>query len=117
GIVRALESVTLEIGSGEFMVIVGASGSGKTTLLRLIAGLEEPDAGHLYLRDVWANKLPAGKRNVQMIFQSYALWPHMRVLDDRSFTNVSFPLKVRKWTADQIAWWTREVARRAGLGE
>ncbi len=117
GKVVALDNLSLDIESGEFVVVVGASGSGKTTLLRVIAGLEEPDSGHVYLGEMWANPVPVGKRNVQMIFQSYALWPHMRVLDERSFTNVTFPLKVRKWTADQIAGWVRDVARRAGLEE
>lgn len=117
GNILALDNFSLEIESGEFMVIVGASGSGKTTLLRVIAGLEQQDSGHVYIGDALVNDLPAGKRNVQMIFQSYALWPHMRVLDDRSYTNVTFPLKVRKWTAEYISGWVRDVARRAGLEE
>ncbi|MBI4321198.1 MAG: ABC transporter ATP-binding protein [Chloroflexi bacterium] len=113
--VTAVNNFSLDVGSGEFLVLVGPSGCGKTTLLRVIAGLEKPDAGDIYLGGVWANETPVGKRNVQMIFQSYALWPHMKVFDERGYTNLSFPLKVRNWTAESIATWIGEVTRRAGL--
>ncbi len=115
GQVMALDNLSLDVHSGEFMVIVGTSGSGKTTLLRVIAGLESQDSGHVYLGDTWANSVPVGKRNVQMIFQNYALWPHMQVYDPKKFTNISFPLKVREWATDRIATWVRGIVDRVGL--
>ena len=115
GQVVALDNLSLDVHSGEFMVIVGTSGSGKTTLLRVIAGLESQDSGHVYLGDTWANSVPVGKRNVQMIFQNYALWPHMQVYDPKKFTNISFPLKVREWATDRIATWVRGIVDRVGL--
>ena len=115
GQVMALDNLSLDVHSGEFMVIVGTSGSGKTTLLRVIAGLELQDSGHVYLGDTWANSVPVGKRNVQMIFQNYALWPHMQVYDPKKFTNISFPLKVREWATDRIATWVRGIVDRVGL--
>ncbi len=115
GQVTALDNLSLDVHSGEFMVIVGTSGSGKTTLLRVIAGLESQDSGHVYLGDTWANSVPVGKRNVQMIFQNYALWPHMQVYDPKKFTNISFPLKVREWATDRIATWVRGIVDRVGL--
>jgi ABC-type sugar transport system ATPase subunit len=117
GDVTAVNDLSLEIPSGEFLVIVGPSGCGKTTLLRLIAGLEMLDSGHIYLDGVWSNETGVGKRNVQMIFQSLALWPHMKVLDPRHYSNVTLPLRVRQWTVDQINTRVKNVARRVGLGE
>jgi multiple sugar transport system ATP-binding protein len=115
--VTAISNFTLKVQPGEFMVLVGPSGCGKTTLLRLIAGLEQLDSGHIYLGDVWANDVPVGKRNVQMILQNYALWPHMKVLDEKGYSNISFPLKVRKWVSEQIVNRAQEITRRVGLGE
>jgi len=79
GDVTAVDGFSLTVSPREFLVAVGPSGCGKTTLLRLIAGLEDPDSGRIYLGGVPANAIPVGKRNVQLIFQSYAL-PHMRVM-------------------------------------
>ena len=115
--VPAVSNFTLKVYPGEFLVLVGPSGCGKTTLLRLIAGLEQLDSGHIYLGDVWANDVPVGKRNVQMIFQNYALWPHMKVLDEKGYSNISFPLKVRKWVSEQIVNRAQEITRRVGIGE
>jgi ABC-type sugar transport system ATPase subunit len=117
GDVPAISNFTLKVYPGEFLVLVGPSGCGKTTLLRLIAGLEQLDSGHIYLGDVWANEVPVGKRNVQMIFQNYALWPHMKVLDEKGYSNISFPLKVRKWVSEQIVNRAQEITRRVGIGE
>jgi ABC-type sugar transport system ATPase subunit len=113
----ALDSVSLEVAPGEFVVVVGPSGSGKTTMLRSIAGLERLDSGDIYLDGVLANEIPVGKRNVQMIFQSLALWPHMSVMDDKAYTNLSLPLKIRNWTVDQIRDRVSEVGRRVGLDQ
>jgi multiple sugar transport system ATP-binding protein len=115
GKVVAIDNVTLRVTAGEFMVLVGPSGCGKTTLLRMIAGLEEPDEGDIFIDDEWVNRTQVGRRNVQMIFQNYALWPHMRVLDERGYSNITFPLKVRGWSREQIAERVRDVARRVGL--
>ena len=75
----AVDSVTMEIGDGEFMVLVGPSGSGKTTLLRMVAGLEEMSDGEIKIGDKVVNDVPARFRNVAMVFQNYALYPHMTV--------------------------------------
>ena len=86
----ALDSVDLEIRSGEFLTLLGPSGSGKTTLLMAIAGFNRPDAGSIRFGDTEVILTPPHKRNVGMVFQSYALFPHMTVAE-----NVAFPLKLR----------------------
>ncbi|MBI2087329.1 MAG: ABC transporter ATP-binding protein, partial [Deltaproteobacteria bacterium] len=79
GVVVAVDEADLHVVDGEFLVIVGESGCGKTTTLRLIAGLETPDSGTIFIGGVPVNDIPPGRRGVQMIFQSYALWPHMKI--------------------------------------
>lgn len=86
---RVIHGIDLEIHDGEFMVFVGPSGCGKSTLLRMIAGLEEITSGELYLGDTLANEIPPAKRGLAMVFQSYALYPHMSV-----FENMAFSLKM-----------------------
>ena len=115
GKVTAIDNLSLRIRAREFLVLVGASGCGKTTLLRIVAGLERPDSGEIYMGGACVNLIPVGKRNVQMIFQSYALWPHMKVFDERKYSNLGFPLKIRNWTPDSIMARVQEVARRVGL--
>lgn len=83
---EAVSNITLEVEEGEFLVLVGPSGCGKTTLLRMIAGLEEISSGELYLGDVLANALPAGDRDIAMVFQNFALFPHMTVFDNIAFS-------------------------------
>ncbi len=102
GSVLAVNNISLKIKNHEFLSIVGASGSGKTTLLRLIAGLEKPDEGEIYIDGELANDVKPEKRGMQLVFQSYALWPHMKVFDKNEFTNLSFPLKIRKWLKEDI---------------
>src|SRR4029434_3038766 len=82
GSVRAVDDVTLDIAEGEFFALLGPSGSGKTTCLRLIAGFDEPIAGHLEIFGETAEGLPPYRRNVNTVFQDYALFPHMTVLDN-----------------------------------
>ncbi|HPZ06961.1 MAG TPA: ABC transporter ATP-binding protein [Candidatus Eremiobacteraeota bacterium] len=90
GNVLALDHVSLEIPSGEFFSILGPSGCGKTTLLRLIAGFEIPDSGEIFLEDKMINSTPPYRRNVNTVFQNYALFPHMNIYD-----NVAFGLKLK----------------------
>jgi multiple sugar transport system ATP-binding protein len=88
---RAVDDLTLDIADGEFLVLVGPSGCGKSTALRMIAGLEDISDGRLFIGDAVANALSPRQRNVAMIFQSYALYPHLSVAQ-----NLGFALKVRK---------------------
>src|SRR5262245_4926989 len=88
---RAVDDFTLEIRDGEFVVIVGPSGSGKTTALRMVAGLEEISEGTIAIGDRVVNHVPARDRNIAMVFQTYALYPHLSV-----FENIAFGLKVKK---------------------
>ena len=90
GEVRAVDGVSFEIGAGEFFALLGPSGSGKTTCLRLIAGFDQPSAGHIEIFGETAEGVPPYRRNVNTVFQDYALFPHMRVLE-----NVAYGLMVR----------------------
>jgi putative spermidine/putrescine transport system ATP-binding protein len=95
GTVAAADNVDLSVTQGEFVTILGPSGSGKTTLLSLIAGLNKPTAGRIFIGGRDVTEAPAQERNIGLVFQSYALFPHMTVLE-----NVMFPLGVRKITGD-----------------
>ena len=89
--VRAVDGVDLDISEGEFLVILGPSGCGKTTLMRMIAGLEKPTEGAIAIGGADVTALPPRKRGVSMVFQSYALYPHMNV-----FNNIAFPLRAQR---------------------
>ena len=91
GNVVAVKDLTLFIPDGEFLVLVGPSGCGKTTTLRLLAGLEEVTQGRIYIGDRDVTEVPPKDRNIAMVFQSYALYPHMNVYD-----NIAFGLRMRK---------------------
>jgi len=97
GHLTALEEFSLEISSGEFMVLLGPSGCGKTTVLRCIAGLTDITSGEIYIGNELVNKIPPKDRDVAMVFQNYSLYPHMNVYD-----NIAFPLKMRKVHKDKI---------------
>lgn len=117
GPVVAVDQANLSVNDGEFLVIVGESGCGKTTTLRLIAGLETPDSGIIYIGGIPVNDVPVGQRAVQMIFQNYALWPHMRVFDEQAYTNLTLPLKIRKWSQQKIREFMRPLTERLGIEE
>ena len=102
---HAVQDLDLEIRDGEFMVLVGPSGCGKTTSLRMIAGLEEITSGTLRIADRVVNDVPPKDRDIAMVFQSYALYPHMSVRD-----NLAFGLKLRKVPKDEIARRVNEAA-------
>jgi len=106
GSVEVLKHIHLEVQSGEFVVFVGPSGCGKSTLLRMIAGLEPITRGDIYLGEQRINDIDAAKRGVAMVFQSYALYPHMSVAE-----NMSFSLRLSGATKAQQAQAVREVAR------
>ncbi|HEX2142828.1 MAG TPA: ABC transporter ATP-binding protein [Candidatus Limnocylindria bacterium] len=105
--VRAVDDVSLTIAEGEFMVLLGPSGCGKTTLLRSIAGLEQIDNGRILIGDRDVTYLPPRKRNIAMVFQSYAVFPHMKVFD-----NIAFGLRMRRTPAAEIK---RQVQQAAEL--
>jgi multiple sugar transport system ATP-binding protein len=115
GNVLAVNNLSLDIRDGEFLVVVGPSGCGKTTTLRLIAGLEEPDSGNVYIDDELMNEVGVGRRGVQLIHQNYALWPHMKVSDEKGYTNLNFALKIRKWMGIDIKDRVEDISRRIGI--
>ena len=110
GDVRAVDDVTFTIGSGEFMVLVGPSGCGKSTLLRMIAGLEEVTEGQIWIGDREVSRLAPRDRDIAMVFQNYALYPHMTVAK-----NLGYGLKVRGTPKAEIARRVDEVATMLGL--
>src|ERR671937_2202251 len=110
--VRAVDGVDLTIGDGEFMVLVGPSGCGKTTLLRCIAGLEDLTDGAIFIGDRDVTDIPPKRRDIAMVFQNYALYPHMTVR-----RNIAFGLKVRGTPRTEINSRIAEAARLLGLEE
>lgn len=110
GGVEAVSAVDLVIGEGELLAIVGPSGSGKSTLLRLIAGLESPSAGSVWIGGRCADQLPPRDRDVAMVFQNPALYPHLRVFD-----NLAFGLRARGRPRDEVSERVTAVAKQLGL--
>jgi len=108
--VTAIEDITFEVPDGQFWVVVGPSGCGKSTVLRTIAGLEAATEGNLYIGDVLVNNIPARARDVAMVFQNYALYPHMTVAE-----NIGFGLQMRKVEAKIISERVRTVAQSLSL--
>jgi multiple sugar transport system ATP-binding protein len=110
GVKPALRGVTLEAREGEFVVLLGPSGCGKSTLLRVIAGLEEPDEGAVLLQGRDITRVEPRHRDVAMVFQGYALYPHMTVAQ-----NIGFPLRVRRRPSSEISAEVERVGARLGL--
>jgi multiple sugar transport system ATP-binding protein len=106
----AVNEMDLEIADGEFMVLVGPSGCGKTTALRMVAGLEEISRGRLLIGDRVVNHVPSRDRDIAMVFQSYALYPHLSV-----YENIAFGLKIKKVPKDEIERRVNEAATILGL--
>jgi len=110
--VVAVNNINLEIEDKEFVVLVGPSGCGKTTTLRMVAGLEEISAGEIYIGDRLVNDVPPKDRNIAMVFQNYALYPHMTV-----YKNMAFSLKLRRTPRDEIARRVKTAADILGIGD
>jgi multiple sugar transport system ATP-binding protein len=107
---RAVSGLDLDVSDGEFMVLVGPSGCGKTTALRMVAGLEEISEGVVRIGERVVNHVPSRSRDIAMVFQSYALYPHLTVYD-----NIAFSLRLHKMKKDEIDRRVREAARILGL--
>jgi len=109
---RALEDINIEINDGEFVVLVGPSGCGKTTLLRMVAGLEDITEGEISIADKVVNEVAPKDRDIAMVFQNYALYPHMSVYD-----NMAFSLKLRKLPKDEIDNKVKDAAKTLEISE
>ena len=112
GSVVALDRLSLEVPDGEMMVLLGPSGCGKSTALRLLAGLDEPSEGGIFIGDRRVNEVPPQERDVAMVFQNYALYPHMTVAG-----NIGYPMRVRKRPKEEIGQEVSRVASMLGIGE
>ena len=106
----AVDGLSLEIADGEFMILVGSSGCGKTTALRMIAGLETPSSGTIRIGDRVVNDVSARDRDIAMVFQNYALYPHMTVA-----RNLAYPLRQRRMPRREISRRVQEVAEMLDL--
>jgi multiple sugar transport system ATP-binding protein len=110
GGVRAIDELDVEIEDGEFFALLGPSGCGKTTLLRTLAGLEAPTSGSIVIGERDVTRLPPGARDVAMVFQDYALYPHMTVVD-----NIAYPLKIKRVAKAERRAKARDVGAHLGL--
>lgn len=108
----AIKDLTLSVNNGEFLVLVGPSGCGKSTTLRMIAGLESVTSGEILLDGIKINDLPPGKRDIGMVFQNYALYPHMTVEE-----NLAFPLKIKKMDKNSIKNRVNEISELVELSD
>ena len=109
---EAARGLNLDIKDGEFLVLLGPSGCGKSTTLRMLAGLEEITDGDVLIDHLKVNHLPPGARDLGMVFQSYALYPHMSVYD-----NMAFSLKLRKLPKDEIEKKVKDAAKTLEISE
>ena len=115
--VVAVDRLTLEIPSGQLLAVVGPTGCGKTTLLKMIAGLVEPTDGSILFDGDPIDRVPAAERRVRMVFQDYALYPHLKVFSDRRASNLGFPLYLRRAKPERLRQVIGDVARRVGISE
>ncbi|MCD6428243.1 MAG: ABC transporter ATP-binding protein [Desulfurococcales archaeon] len=106
GKVRAVEGINIDISDGEFVALLGPSGCGKTTTLLMVAGIYKPTKGRIYFDEVDVTDVPPKDRNVGMVFQSYALYPHMTV-----YENIAFPLRIKKTPKNEIDRKVKEIAK------
>jgi ABC-type sugar transport system ATPase subunit len=111
----AVDRLTLTVERDEFVCVVGPTGSGKTTLLRLVAGLDEPTDGDILFDGRSVLGMEPSKRGVRMVFQDYALYPHLRVYKERGISNLGFPLNIRGVKDDALRSALARVVRRAGI--
>jgi ABC-type sugar transport system ATPase subunit len=112
GSLRAVDDVSLEIGEGEFFTLLGPSGCGKTTTLRLVAGLEYPDQGRVIIGGNDVSRVPPARRRIAMVFQNYALYPHMTIRE-----NIGYPLKLKKASEQEIGDKVERIAARLKMGK
>src|SRR6476659_61033 len=110
GEVSAVQQVTFSVREGELMALLGPSGGGKTTVLRMIAGLEVPTDGDIFIRGQRVNDIKVQKRNIGFVFQNYALFQNMTV-----YKNIAFGLKIKKWRQGKIKARVEELLRLLGL--
>ena len=112
GEILVVKDLNVDIPQGEFLTMLGPSGSGKTTTLMMLAGFETPTSGEIYLEGEAINKIPPYKRGIGMVFQNYALFPHMTVNE-----NLAFPLEVRKLNKSEIKEKVKKALDMVELGE
>lgn len=110
GNTKVLKDINLSIESGEFIVLLGPSGSGKSTILRIIAGLEEPTRGEVLISGNIVNKTPPKDRDIAMVFQNYALYPHLNV-----YENLAFPLRMKRFEREKLTLSVSEIADLLGV--
>ena len=110
GEVEAVKGISLDVEDKEFLVLLGPSGCGKSTTLRMIAGLEELSGGNIYIGGKLVNNMSPPDRDIAMVFQDYALYPHMTV-----YQNMAFGLKLRKFPKDEINQRVKEAAEILGI--
>jgi|GEM_PF-5909751 len=110
--VKAVDDISFSCGEGELLVILGPSGAGKTTTLKMIAGIVEPTDGEIYLKGELLNPIEPQKRNISMVFEEYALYPHLTV-----FKNIASPLRIRKMSEEEIKKRVTMIAEMVGIHE
>ncbi len=110
GSVVAVDNISLSVNEGEFYTLLGPSGCGKTTTLRMIAGFYKPDNGNIFFSKTRINDVPPHKRDTGMVFQNYALWPHMTI-----FSNVAFGLQMRKFPREEITKRVKQILKLVGM--
>ncbi len=115
--VVAVDRLTLDVAAGELLAVVGPTGCGKTTLLKLIAGLLKPDEGEILFDGESVDRVPPSDRRVRMVFQDYALYPHLKVFTDRGYSNLGFPLNLRRTERSRVRSIVEGIAARIGISE